>query len=131
MAENKQLKEITWEEVSKHNTSEDCWIVVDGLVYQVQDYLDDHPGGPIVISSRGGKDVSKPFRDAGHSDEAIKKLKTLQIGYIKEGTEPLPGQVEGDGNNSAAIGAVAFGVIILIIFYVFFLSGNGAEEQSL
>ena len=62
--------EITYEEVSKHNTPEDLWIVIKGYVYGVSKYLDDHPGGPVVISNRAGKDVSKPFEDAGHSENA-------------------------------------------------------------
>jgi cytochrome b involved in lipid metabolism len=68
-------KEITFEEVAKHNTPEDLWIVVRGKVYDVTKYLEDHPGGPVVLTNRAGKEVTKPFEDAGHSDNAQKKMK--------------------------------------------------------
>ena len=32
-------------EVAKHDTDDDCWIVVKGKVYDATKYLDDHPGG--------------------------------------------------------------------------------------
>ena len=34
------------EEVAKHNTKEDLWIVVKGIVMDVTNWLDEHPGGP-------------------------------------------------------------------------------------
>lgn len=31
--------------VAEHNTPEQCWIVVDNQVWDVSDFLEDHPGG--------------------------------------------------------------------------------------
>jgi L-lactate dehydrogenase (cytochrome) len=36
---------ISVEEISKHNTPEDCWIVVDGKVWDITDFAPEHPGG--------------------------------------------------------------------------------------
>lgn len=36
---------ISVEEISKHNSIEDCWIVVDGKVWDITDFAPDHPGG--------------------------------------------------------------------------------------
>ena len=33
------------EEISKHNTQDDCWVVVDGKVWDVTDFAPEHPGG--------------------------------------------------------------------------------------
>ncbi|CAA6668011.1 unnamed protein product [Spirodela intermedia] len=41
----------TLADVSKHNTHEDCWLVIDGKVYDVTKFLDDHPGGDDVLLS--------------------------------------------------------------------------------
>ncbi len=51
-------KKYTWEEVAKHNTEEDLWIVINNEIFAPKKYLDDHPGGPVVIASRGGKDAT-------------------------------------------------------------------------
>jgi len=42
------------EEVKKHTREDDCWLVVDGDVFDVTDFLDEHPGGfDIIISNTG------------------------------------------------------------------------------
>ena len=35
----------TREEVAQHNTEEDCWVIVGEQVLQLEDFLEDHPGG--------------------------------------------------------------------------------------
>ena len=37
-------REITLEEVSKHKSENDCWVVVNGQVLDVTNFLPDHPG---------------------------------------------------------------------------------------
>lgn len=40
-----EVKLISAKQISGHNTPSDCWIVVDGQVWDVTDFLEDHPGG--------------------------------------------------------------------------------------
>lgn len=35
-------------QVSKHRTSQDCWVVLNGEVYDITTYLDFHPGGKYI-----------------------------------------------------------------------------------
>jgi len=54
-------KEYSMEEVAKHNTENDCWVVVNGQVLDVTGFLDDHPGGKMAIVTFAGKDASEEF----------------------------------------------------------------------
>jgi cytochrome b involved in lipid metabolism len=45
---------FTKEEVAKHNTRDDCWIIVDNNVYDVTDYIEEHPGGDSIMTNAGG-----------------------------------------------------------------------------
>ena len=48
------LKEFTWDEVRKHSTQADQWIVVDDYVYDVSTWAKRHPGGAKIISGFAG-----------------------------------------------------------------------------
>ena len=65
---------ISWEEVAKHNTDEDIWIVINDKVYDVSKYQLEHPGGPIVLMNRAGKHASLAFEQASHSKNAIENV---------------------------------------------------------
>merc|ERR1719502_717648 len=51
----------TLEEVAKHTTKTDCWVVVAGQVLNVTDFLKDHPGGELAILTFAGKDATEEF----------------------------------------------------------------------
>lgn len=38
-------KLLSAQDIAEHKTPEDCWIVVDNQVWDVTDFLDEHPGG--------------------------------------------------------------------------------------
>lgn len=38
----------SYDEISRHRSEDDAWIVVDGQVYDVTPFLETHPGGPEV-----------------------------------------------------------------------------------
>ena len=52
-------KEFSMEEVKKHNKKDDLWIVVKGVVLDVTNWLDEHPGGPQALFSHMGKDATE------------------------------------------------------------------------
>ena len=42
----------------QHTTEKDCWLIIGGKVYDVTDFLDEHPGGFDIILSATGKPCS-------------------------------------------------------------------------
>lgn len=40
-----ERKLLSVQQIASHNTPEDCWIVVDKQVWDVTDFLEEHPGG--------------------------------------------------------------------------------------
>lgn len=52
-------KEFTMEEVSQHNKKDDLWIVVKGVVLDVTNWLDEHPGGANALFNFMGRDATE------------------------------------------------------------------------
>ena len=52
-------KDFSLDEVAKHNKKDDLWIAVKGVVLDVTNWLDEHPGGPQALFSHMGKDASE------------------------------------------------------------------------
>jgi len=77
------LRKYTWEEVAKHTTEDDCWVVLYNKVYDVTNFLLEHPGGPgSILEQTGGLDATGPFEEHNHSQNAKEILKKYQIGLI-------------------------------------------------
>ncbi|KAL4874295.1 L-mandelate dehydrogenase [Aspergillus karnatakaensis] len=70
-----QQRGIPFAEVQKHLTAEDCWVIINGLVYDVTKFLEIHPGGQQAILSSAGQDASKLFSSL-HASDALESLPT-------------------------------------------------------
>lgn len=53
-----QSKYYTLEEVSRHNSEKDIWMVINGIIYDVTQYASYHPGGLEKIMMGAGKDAT-------------------------------------------------------------------------
>jgi cytochrome b involved in lipid metabolism len=71
---------ITWNEVSRHKSKNDLWLVIRGQVYNVTDFVDEHPGGEEVLLDVAGQDATQAFEDVEHSEQARAILGTLFVG---------------------------------------------------
>ena len=40
----KQVQKLSGEDIAKHNSREDCWVIVHGRAYDVTEFLPEHPG---------------------------------------------------------------------------------------
>ncbi|KAL4967501.1 nitrate reductase [Aspergillus stella-maris] len=79
-------KQFTREEIEKHNTKEDCWIVVNGKVYDATSVLSWHPGGPGPILAHAGRvhhETTEEYSSI-HDDYATSKLQECILGTVTE-----------------------------------------------
>lgn len=83
---NKRL--VTPTEVSKHNTPDNCWVVIEGKVYNLTDFIDVHPGGPLILKLNAGMDVTAIFKPL-HAKGTLEKYVKPEW-FIGELTEPMP-----------------------------------------
>lgn len=74
-------------EVAAHAVPEDCWMAIDGQVYDLSAYLPEHPSRPAVINPWCGREASEAYRTKGkgrrHSAEADQLLATFRIGRLQ------------------------------------------------
>ncbi|XP_067849900.1 acyl-CoA 6-desaturase [Heptranchias perlo] len=82
----KKIALYTWEEIQKHNSKTDKWLVIDREVYNITNWALKHPGGIRVISHYAGEDATDAFQ-AFHPDLIFvrKFLKPLLIGELAPG----------------------------------------------
>jgi cytochrome b involved in lipid metabolism len=79
--------DYTREEVAKHNTETDLWIILkdqqtaEFRVYDLTPYVDEHPGGPAIMRNAGG-DASEGFFDSQHTPSVFLLVEEYCIGRL-------------------------------------------------
>jgi predicted heme/steroid binding protein len=83
-------KEYTYEEFEKHNTIEDGWISIDKKIYNVTDWIHEHPGGVEFLSMSLGMECTNLF-DSYHKTSTSNYLgtKVPQIGVLVNTKFPM------------------------------------------
>lgn len=79
------------EQVSSHKSAKDCWMVIDGKVYDITKFIEEHPGGEEVLIEQAGLDATESFEEIGHSDDARELLKKFYIGDLDPADIAEPG----------------------------------------
>jgi L-lactate dehydrogenase (cytochrome) len=76
------MKTYTLNDVKQHNQKNDCWIVIKNKVYDVTEFLSEHPGGSGIILSVSGNDATE-FFDELHRPEILEEYgNDYIIGHI-------------------------------------------------
>lgn len=77
---------FTLAQVAQHNTPADCWIIIENSVYDVTEFLNEHPGGSERIEPFCGKDATEGFATQGgagsHSSSANQLREDFLIGTV-------------------------------------------------
>ncbi len=84
---------LTAAEVAEHNTSDDCWTIINNSVYDITEYVPRHPGGDDIILACGSDGtslfMSRTTEDGEtvgsgepHSSKAQNQLAQFKIGDL-------------------------------------------------
>lgn len=82
---SKPLPTIPQADVASHNTAKSCYVTIGAKVYDITDFLEDHPGGGDLILEYGGKDVRAIMQDQvshSHSETAYEILDDHLVGFV-------------------------------------------------
>ena len=86
-------KTITAETVAQHKTKDDCWTIVGGKVYDITQYVPQHPGGDEILracgvdgtslfTQRTTSDGQKVGSGTPHDSSATRMLESMQVGTL-------------------------------------------------
>ncbi|CAF2585606.1 unnamed protein product [Rotaria sp. Silwood2] len=75
-------KQYTLKDVSAHCTETDCWMVIRDRVYDLTDFMREHPAGSDIMLEYAGTDATMAFSDKPHSLDAWVILEKYLIGEL-------------------------------------------------
>ena len=85
-----EINPMSLEGVAVHDNADDCWLVIDGKIYDVTGYDTSHPGGEAVLKGCG-QDATELFNTKdlganahGHSGAAKTQLENFYIGDLEQ-----------------------------------------------
>jgi len=130
-----QTKKFTRKEVESHKDKKSTWIIIHDNVYDVTEFLEEHPGGEEVLLEQAGKDGTENFEDVGHSTDARTLMKQYLIGELVEADKTSTTQAkekkwgnESEGEEPSSwkswLIPMALALTASLIFRFFFLKSN-------
>jgi 4-hydroxysphinganine ceramide fatty acyl 2-hydroxylase len=98
---------FTRAEVEAHSSSSSCYVTIGTNVYDMTEFMDDHPGGGSLILDYAGRDVKDILNDEAshfHSEAAYEILDDYHVGFVvpQKSGEPAAGAGADADEDSAA-----------------------------
>eukprot|EP01013_Petalomonas_cantuscygni_P011458 TRINITY_DN2490_c0_g1_i1.p1 TRINITY_DN2490_c0_g1~~TRINITY_DN2490_c0_g1_i1.p1 ORF type:complete len:593 (+),score=102.37 TRINITY_DN2490_c0_g1_i1:70-1848(+) len=82
------VRTIPFTEVQRHNTPDDCWVVIKGSVYDLTKFHGAHPGGSGPILRAAGTDATEDFEPFHSSDILAEAAQRFLVGRVDPATLP-------------------------------------------
>lgn len=94
-----KLKQFTRAEIENSDVKKNTFIIIHDKVYDVHQFLNEHPGGEEILLDHRNKDASEDFDDVGHSTDAFELMNKYRVGELVESdranSQPKAGWVAG------------------------------------
>ncbi len=105
-ADDEGLDPITLDELAEHDGAESCWKAIHGRVYDITDYVPDHPTDDEVILEWCGREATEGWDNkrpgVPHSPRAEGMLDEYLIGrLVDEEGEPVESEAATEANGNA------------------------------
>ncbi|CAM1503945.1 Fc.00g015360.m01.CDS01 [Cosmosporella sp. VM-42] len=97
------LPTFTRADVEKHNSETSCYVTIGAKVFDITDFVDDHPGGGSLVLEHAGRDVEDILKDSvshAHSEAAYEVLDDSLIGFV---VNEKAIHANGNGNGAAKL----------------------------
>ncbi|KAJ4766763.1 Cytochrome b5 [Rhynchospora pubera] len=140
------LKKLSASEISLHTSKDDCWLLINGKVYDVTKFLEDHPGGEeVLLHASASGDATDAFENVGHSTSATSMMESYLIGSVEGYVAPYAATGEASsrptssaqGNKGPASSSASFvdyllPVLVLIFAFVawYYLTFVHTDEKK-
>jgi hypothetical protein len=69
-------------EIARHASVDDLWVIIDDKVYDLTDYVDEHPGGTEAIAKNAGKDATVGFKGPQHPSRVFDIVEEYRVGVV-------------------------------------------------
>jgi cytochrome b involved in lipid metabolism len=114
---------FTIDQISKHGTANDCYMAINGKVYDVTSFFGSHPGGDPNLLMGCGKDATSAFETKGgngadHSQRAYKLLAQYYIGDLANAAPAQFGRDTVVGNTVHAKSGIPMRYPLVIPIFV-------------
>ena len=108
-------------------------MAIDGNVYDITKFLEQHPGGEEVVLEVAGTDGTDGFEDVGHSEDARSMLAEYKIGELpaaeKEAAKAkAAARSEGGGGSGSIITIIGLVLVGAAYYYMNVMNAAGKDE---
>eukprot|EP00588_Corethron_pennatum_P012176 CAMPEP_0194279908 /NCGR_PEP_ID=MMETSP0169-20130528/14409_1 /TAXON_ID=218684 /ORGANISM="Corethron pennatum, Strain L29A3" /LENGTH=138 /DNA_ID=CAMNT_0039024397 /DNA_START=200 /DNA_END=616 /DNA_ORIENTATION=- len=127
--EEKIVKEISMDEVAKHTSEDDVWMVIGNektggpKVYNLTSYVYNHPGGAEILFDLAGQNADAFFEETGHSTGARKDLEQFLVGNLQVDEKKI-NQRKIEASTSRGISLMPIIALIIAAVIGYFLTQN-------
>ncbi|KAJ4037725.1 hypothetical protein NW761_006181 [Fusarium oxysporum] len=126
---------FSYQDVARHNTKNDLYVVIHDKVYDCTEYLGQHPGGEELFLDVAGEDSTEAFEQTGHSDEAREVVKKLYVGDLKRepknhGPETSLASVNTPSENKSGLASLGSCFLVLFVGILAYLGYQFLQQQA-
>ncbi|KAG5671071.1 hypothetical protein PVAND_001285 [Polypedilum vanderplanki] len=125
-----ETKLFSLKDIATKNSNKGAYLVIHNDVYDVTNFLNEHPGGEEVLLEQAGKEATEAFEDVGHSTDARELMKKYKIGELVESERKnIPVKPQPDWSNSDKkdensmknwVVPILLGLLATIIYHFYF-----------